>query len=454
MPMNEDEKRREYRSGYDPRGNQAQRTNTAAGANRWGGVWDSVRSEMNALSNSPMGRDVGRVANFAGDVVGAGIEGTSKALSRTWQGVGSGVRAYGEYTGGPTSPIANAGRRSEEYWNREAGAFDREKRLAQAGMPSQAVPAHGPRSNQPVMSESARDPKDRSRAPLMNEPPPQDGGLGAGPGGKPPLSESAAGGSTTKTGSRTGPGIFRKGIGDPMQVAESDREYMGAAPATDPRKRYMDMANMSLEQREQFLNSLPEGQRPIQTIRGNREGWYNPALSQEFGSIPEAMSGVEGRPTYLSEEVRRNESLKRQAGLDKQRYASDMAYRAQIDSQNISQAGQDRRSALTVSKGGKGGQGEEWKFERNPNAEGGELGIMVEKHSGAALPVRIGEEENLAAIFRNLTKKDDWGAAAYFLERYPRDIRNGVFKYLSDDMKEYMIGYFQGTTAKGEKKEK
>jgi hypothetical protein len=241
-----------------------------------------------------------------------------------------------------------------------------------------------------------------------------------------------------------------------MQMAESDREYMGAAPATDPRKRYMDMANMSLEQREQFLNSLPEGQRPIQTIRGNREGWYNPALSQEFGSIPEAMSGVAGRPTYASEEKRREESLDRSALLDRQRYASDMAYRARIDSQHISEAGQNARASLRPAggKGGKGGDsGEEWKFEKNPTGEGGEAGVIVEKNSGKVLPVRMDKSKDIAALYRNLPDSE-WGYAATFLERFDRDTRNETFKYLPPEMQEYMIRYFEATSAKGKKKEK
>jgi len=91
--------------------------------------------------------------------------------------------------------------------------------------------------------------------------------------------------------------------------------------------RYREMANWSLEQRNAMLDAMPEGQRPIQTIRGNTEGWYNPSLSKEFSGLPQALTGVEGRPTLASENMREQEARDRVSheGIAGARNATAMA---------------------------------------------------------------------------------------------------------------------------------
>jgi hypothetical protein len=303
---------------------------------------------------------------------------------------------------------------------------NREKRIAQAGLAPE----------QPVMATSARDPKDQSRATagIMADPKPQDGGLGAGPGGKPPLSEpstksKASGSVATRGGS--------------IQLSPSDQEYLNRpAVNVDPRKRYYDMAGMSLEQRNAMLDAMPEGQRPIHTIRGNREGWYNPALSREFSGISEALTGVEGRPTYKSESAREEEALDR--GMAAR--IAEGRNRTHLAGVAMSQAGEDRRASI------KGSQGEKWTLGRRPTADGGEEGVILDEKSGKVLPVRTDTAQDVAAFYRNLPKKQ-WGMAAQFLSGHDREARNEVFKYLPEDMRAELIRVFEGEAAKSKKKE-
>jgi hypothetical protein len=79
-----------------------------------------------------------------------------------------------------------------------------------------------------------------------------------------------------------------------------------AMPERDLRQQHMNIANMSLEDRNAMLDTMSSGSRPIQTLRGNKEGWYNPAQSREFGTLAEAITGVGGTPSYAGEDTRRN----------------------------------------------------------------------------------------------------------------------------------------------------
>lgn len=457
-----DEKRRPIDQAFDrlygPSSVQARPPASPAVGSRWGGVWDSVRKEWNAMAaGNPEGRAVyeqgrdaitGTIGNAFRGAAEIPLPSSPGRLSFTGDVADLGRKAAGLFPQGPgTDPQVERLRTREAMIGPQEPNFDtRARRLQQAGV----APAAPTAAAAPVMANDAGAPV-REEIGLRGENlPPQEGGRG-NVAMQPPLSESAGTTATGKAKVAAGPGAFRGGIGAPMQLAESDRAYMQPNPQ-DPRQRYYDMANMSLEQREAFLNSLPEGQRPIQTIRGNKEGWYNPALSKEFATIPEAMSGIEGRPTYLTEEKRREEALDRGAMLERQRYASDMAYRARIDAEAMQQAGENSRATIKGATGKNGKPTEEWKFEKSPNADGSESGVLVEKHSGRVLPVKINEAHNLGAIFKN-SKPDQWGVNAQFLSGFDRETRNEVFKYLSPEMQEYMIGYFETMAAKGKKKE-
>jgi hypothetical protein len=321
------------------------------------------------------------------------------------------------------------------------GPAARERRLEMANYPSEAtrspnMPQAAP--DLPVMRDRE---SESQRLPAYRQPEPAAVANGSDtPGPRPGASSSA---STRIAGS------VRGGTGP--TISAGDQEYLNRQPVTaDPRKRYFDMAQMSLEQREKYLNSLPEGQRPIQTIRGNKEGWYSPGMSKEFATIPEAMSGVEGRPTLKSEMGREEEARDRAAMVD----MAGARNRTAVQLKAMGEEGEDRRALAATLKGAKGANGkpsEEWKFEKNPTPEGTDAGVIVEKNSGMVLPVRMDKSKDIAAVFRNLPKTE-WGGAASFLGRFDRETRNETFKYLSPEMKEEMIKYFESESAKGKQK--
>lgn len=314
MPTNDE--RREYRYGYDPRGPARSQQQPS----RFGGVWDSVRSEMSALAGSPVGP--GRaVTGIARDVTGLvkKIPAAAQSIANTY------------------------GLAMEDLSGMHSDDDTRQRRMAQAGIqaPSQMVPAHA--ANRPVMSESARGETQPRSTGIMADPKAQDGGLGAGPGSKPPISEASTKSRASGTVSASGGSV---------PLSPSDQEYLNRpAVNVDPRKRYYDMAGISLEQRNAMLDAMPEGQRPIQTIRGNREGWYNPALSREFSGISEALTGVEGRPTYKSESAREEEALDR--GMAAR--IAESRNKTLLAAEGMRQSGSDRRHEPS----GKG-KGEGW----------------------------------------------------------------------------------------------
>jgi hypothetical protein len=60
------------------------------------------------------------------------------------------------------------------------------------------------------------------------------------------------------------------------------------------------LAGMNQDQMKAVNEALPESTRSIQTIRGNKEGWYNPQQSREFATLGESMRGQPGEATYDS----------------------------------------------------------------------------------------------------------------------------------------------------------
>ena len=415
MPT-EEERRREYRPGYNPRGNYT---------SPWPSKWDAAKAELNSLRGGP--------AAF----------GSAETVER-------GVNAVKGFMGSVPERLYEEG---EQYLNKvrdkTMGPAARAKRLEMANYPSEAnrlpnMPQAAP--EMPVMQDRE---SEAQRLPAYRQPEPAAVANGSDtPGPRP--------GMSSKSSSSASVGVVGSGRGGTgPTISANDQEYLNRQPVTaDPRKRYFDMAQMSLEQREQYLNSLPEGQRPIQTLRGNKEGWYSPGMSKEFATIPEAMSGVEGRPTLKSEMGREEEARDRAAMVD----MAGARNRTALAGEGMRQAGQDRRllkeHELGVLKGSKGANGkpsEEWKFEKNPTNEGGEAGVIVEKNSGMVLPVRMDKSKDIAAVFRNLPKTE-WGGAASFLGRFDRETRNETFKYLPPEMKEEMIKYFESESAKGKQK--
>ena len=416
MPT-EEERRREYRPGYNPRGNYTSSTPNL-------GIWDTVKTELNALTGGVPGQP-----SFTRDVADVGR------------------KAGGIFGGGVVNPQIDRLRAKEAMIGTQEPNFDRARRIEQAGFAANPSPA-APAPASPVMAQNATQPgsidREAENRRVYNMP---SGRGDVSP--DQPLRESSRSSSSASVGVA---GAGRGGVGP--TISAGDQEYLNRQPVTaDPRKRYFDMAQMSLEQREAYLNSLPEGQRPIQTIRGNKEGWYSPGMSKEFATIPEAMSGVEGRPTLKSEMGREEEARDRAAMVD----MAGARNKTALAAEGMRQAGQDRRqvkdleATLKGAKGANGKPSEEWKFEKNPTPEGTDAGVIVEKNSGMVLPVRMDKSKDIAAVFRNLPKTE-WGGAASFLGRFDRETRNETFKYLSPEMKEEMIKYFESESAKGKQK--
>jgi hypothetical protein len=266
----EDERRQPTRYGYDPARNKVLREDTAQGlANRWGGIWDSARTALNDIQS---GIQRGQPQQDYYDKFGIGSPVSPNRMN-------------------PQPPQGDI----DQNQNRDL-------RIAQARAGD----------SQPVMSEPRTPNYSRT---AMQEPPPEQAVAGVGqqepvpneqPSSHTRVSASVIGGAG---GNELNP-----------RMSPSDRQVFNAPASTvDVRNRALEMAGWDLAKRNAYLDSLPEGQRPIQTIRGNREGWYNPSLSKEFSGLPEALSGVEGRPTYGSEQLREEEARKRQNELEKQR---------------------------------------------------------------------------------------------------------------------------------------
>jgi len=258
----------------------------------------------------------------------------------------------GTPTAEPWNPDTSIRPPGKSTWMQESAQKWRDvrsRRIAQAGMgeyppidesfnpprvepvPAAAPPPEQPR--QPIMSKEVMPTKQQT------DYPPSAVADGAAPAG-------------TRETTRGSVGVAARGGQVPTTAA--DAEYINRQPVTvDPRKRYFDMAGMSLEQRNAMLDAMPEGQRPIQTIRGNTEGWYNPSLSKEFSGLPQALTGVEGRPTLQSENMREQEARDRVSheGIAGARNATALAM------EDKRQTGANARSA----DGSKGGKSTEWK---------------------------------------------------------------------------------------------
>jgi hypothetical protein len=324
-----------------------------------GGVWGAVRSELNAMATgSPEGRQLyeqGRDAILRGpqNPFGTTAIGTSEQ-------VGRGVQAAKDFLG--------------DAFTKEAfttSAADRNRRLQMAQYPLQ--PAHGRPVEAPVMAKSQQTGESRPEIGLRNEGPPEQAAYGAG----------------ERADQRTMPAKTGQAVGTSTAASSSGPT---AAPSSDPRKRYMDMAKMSLEQREAYLNKLPEGQRPIHAIRGTKESWYSPGMSREFATIPEAMSGIQGRPTYESEEERAEHAAGRAAVSSRQsaRFAHERAMKTDEFAHEEKMA-KDYGVGVKGKGSIKGADGDEWKPEKFTLPDGTEAFQLFSK-AGKTVTVKPNPE--------------------------------------------------------------
>ena len=213
--------------------------------------------------------------------------------------------------------------------------------------------------------------------------------------------------------------------------------------------RYREMANWSLEQRNAYLDSLPEGQRPIQTIRGNTEGWYNPSLSKEFSGLPQALTGVEGRPTLQSENMREQEARDRVSheGIAGARNATAK----EIASMRI--AGENERAT-------KGGKQPEYDFKEVPQYDdlGNEKGkklMAINKHAPAEhYSIDANMSSDLAGkMSQDFTKDQNsiekW---AHHLNAFDSETRLSAMSKLSQEHRNKLRAIIEGNESKKNKK--
>lgn len=390
-------------------------------------LWDNIRRELSQMrQGSQAAGQFGTdyltpppVTPATRPLMRAQQSGFGRDISEGFSAMGRGFgQAFGELNRGPQG--------RDTAWDRDA---DRDRRIKMAGMAPPMASGHtaGPQKELPsqaVATEGAGAGMDAPKpGTAMNEP------------GK---SQSTAA-SRVAAGPRTAP----------MQVAPQDQALMQPNRPDDLRAKYMKMAGMGLEDREKMLAGMPEGQRPIHTIRGTTEGWWSPGQSREFATLPEALTGVEGRPTLGTEQDREQKGLDRQAGMEKERYKSDSDYNALVKSSQIrAQAVRDSAKISAGAASAKGAGGEDWSYHETPEG----VPFILEKKGGNTLPVYLDEPSKAAAVLQNIgATADDIAFGVSVLEHMPREVRNEAFKRLDPARKRV---FFEALEARQKKQQK
>jgi hypothetical protein len=104
------------------------------------------------------------------------------------------------------------------------------------------------------------------------------------------------------------------------------------------------LAGMNIDQMKAVNEALPESTRSIHTLRGNKEGWYNPQQSREFATLGESMRGQPGEVTYES--------------MQKERIATDLAQAHRDAARITGELGNERsRNELAWSERMEAGSG-------------------------------------------------------------------------------------------------
>ena len=65
-----------------------------------------------------------------------------------------------------------------------------------------------------------------------------------------------------------------------------------------------DIMRASPKELENIYERMPEGERPVHIIRGERQSWFSPGTNQEYGNMRTAMSGFKQRPASARSEER------------------------------------------------------------------------------------------------------------------------------------------------------
>ncbi|GAG44190.1 unnamed protein product, partial [marine sediment metagenome] len=77
---------------------------------------------------------------------------------------------------------------------------------------------------------------------------------------------------------------------------------------------------------------LPEGERPIHTIRGARgEAWYSPKTSEEYATRAGSVTGIRGKQPSVADLMKREEKVFEEGAKgERTRYAHDKALEAAV----------------------------------------------------------------------------------------------------------------------------
>jgi hypothetical protein len=117
-----------------------------------------------------------------------------------------------------------------------------------------------------------------------------------------------------------------------------------ARPSISSQQPQPSLAGMNIDQMKAVNEALPESTRSIHTLRGNKEGWYNPQQSREFATLGESMRGQPGEVTYES--------------MQKERIATDLAQAHRDAARITGELGNERsRNELAWSERMEAGSG-------------------------------------------------------------------------------------------------
>ena len=97
---------------------------------------------------------------------------------------------------------------------------------------------------------------------------------------------------------------YDRGEGAPAGTTRRQQQIQAGAPPAGINQRstgnrYLDMYYAGTAAQEKFMKGLPEGQAPIQVIRGNRVSWWSPTTEKEYKTKLEAAHGVEHAPEMV-----------------------------------------------------------------------------------------------------------------------------------------------------------
>jgi hypothetical protein len=378
-----------------------------------GSLINQLRQEWGALTKSP-----------AGGIVKRGLEEVGKSFARPFAGVGQATRKYGEFMGSPI--IERAGRTAETFWGEKAGI---PKRPIQRNV---WVTKEGPeayRKAQGGIAEPLRKPEGAETGTDVTVP---------------PKTGVSAATTSAKAKTRIVPGTtFRERLPAVPEVAPMKLPVM---PGGQQMGKYRDIAKMSLEQWNKYragevvpgferLGALPEGDRPIHTIRGTGQKWFSPRTSEEYETRAGSVTGLHGKAPTVQDIMKREEKVFEEGAKgERTRYAHDKAVESAIKSArtrgeyNLAERQMmvDSAARLATTKAaGRGGGGissdESWTVASITGPEGEEESWAFDKKSAKAFPINPSFASSWAGMLNQYATKKQFGKAAEFLESITGD---------------------------------